>query len=366
MQAMQCVFQSMPQIKQTPIYVGHDLLYDAPVLEMLDRWTGPKVVIADTQVQGHIAQGWTAFCHRMGISLLSLTFAPGEGSKTREVKAHLEDALLEWGCGKEVLLIALGGGVTTDLVGYLAATFCRGVAWIAMPTSLMGMVDAALGGKTGVNTPHGKNLIGALYPPAQVFVDTAHLSSLPDSEWKNGLSEIIKYACVASPSLFCQLEQQQSAWEDRNLRRIQEWIEESIQIKQQVVGADFEDRGYRRILNFGHTVGHAVEHLMRYTISHGEAVALGISVEARYSHQIGLLKTEDHERIQSLLTQYDFSLALPGPFERLVQAMARDKKSLQGLPRSVLLEAIGQPAFFQGQYCAPLDPKHLEIACNFK
>ncbi len=232
-----------------------------------------------------------------------------------------------------------------DLAGFVAATYCRGVEWIAIPTTLLGMVDASIGGKVGVNTPLGKNMIGAFHPPKEVILDFNFLESLPEREWKNGVAEIIKYGLIKDPSLL-------------EAPRSHEAIKRSIAIKQEIVAADPKERGLRRILNFGHTVGHALELLSDYQLSHGEAVAMGMRVATRMSQ----LKKEEVERVEACLEREGFQ-EIPLS-EKILEVIKLDKKACNGLPRFVLLEEIGKACSFAGEYCREI--KSQELLCAFR
>ncbi len=263
-------------------------------------------------------------------------------SKTRDMKQCIEDRLLDWGFGRGDGLIALGGGVITDIAGFVAANYCRGIAHINVPTTLMGMIDAAIGGKCAVNTPHGKNLIGAFYPPKKVIIDTTFLETLPEQEWQNGYAEVIKYALISDPEIL-EIDDQLTL------------IKRCIAIKQAIVANDPKEGGYRRILNFGHTVGHAIEHLSNYRIGHGEAIAMGMVVEGALS---GIdLKTIFLERGYSLDCSFD-------P-DKLIDAMESDKKATSNTPRFVSLEKIGTPFPFSGEYCCEYSRDTIrEVLCE--
>lgn len=279
------------------------------------------------------------------------SFPAGEGSKTRETKAMLEDQLFAAGYGRDSCFVGVGGGVVTDLVGFLASTYCRGVPLILIPTTLMGMVDATIGGKTGVDTPYGKNLIGTFYPAEEVWIDVAFLETLPKKQILNGMAEIIKYGAVASKSLF---EKMQSM-------SMLDLIFESVMVKKKIVEEDpLESKGRRRILNFGHTIGHALEKLEHYQIEHGQAVAIGMLVEGYMSpggfHQ--LLKKIEEVRIPMKL-QRKYTL------QEILEAAALDKKAVNKMPRFVLLEEIGKAGAFGGEYCTTVDLKVLEKAIEW-
>ncbi len=251
--------------------------------------------------------------------------------------------------------------MVTDLVGYVASTYCRGVPWMALPTTLLGMVDAAIGGKTGVNTPHGKNLIGSFYPPVAVIADVAVLKSLPKEEWRNGIVEMIKHACIADTSFFDQLESSMESLfeEDEILLHL---IEQSCLIKKRIVEQDERESGMRELLNFGHTIGHAIEHLENYRLSHGEAVALGILVEAQLSVQIGLLASADFMRLQALLKSYELSLRTKvfNNKEKFLEQLRLDKKSKAAVPHFVLLKKIGEAHSEKVKFSFPIERELLE------
>lgn len=260
-----------------------------------------------------------------------ITFPPGEKSKTRQMKAYVEDKMLEMGLGRDITIIAVGGGVVTDLAGFVAATYCRGVSYISVPTTLLAMVDASIGGKVGVNTEHGKNLIGAFYNPEIIIVDPSVLKTLPEKEMLNGIAEIIKYGLILDPSLL-------------EMPLGENLIESCIALKQSIVEKDPFEKGLRRVLNFGHTIGHAIEAASSYTLSHGESIAIGMIVEGSFT-----LK----ESLRPLFEKKGFSLTLPKNFDEIKyeKALCLDKKALNQKPRFVLLEKKGKVMSFDGNYC---------------
>jgi 3-dehydroquinate synthase len=260
------------------------------------------------------------------------SFPPGEAYKTRTTKEALEDGLIEAGFSRDTTIIGLGGGVVTDMAGFLAATFCRGVPLILIPTTLMGMVDAAIGGKNAVNTPLGKNMIGTLYSPQHVWVDPRFLQTLPEPEMWCGRVEILKAGLIADPDLL-------------EIEDLDESIFAAIEVKRRIIARDLVEDGVRRLLNFGHTVGHALETLSNYAIPHGEAVATGIVVESRLSYQMGILDQRSLEKIEALFPPP----SVPFDPEDMMRVFSRDKKSVGGVPRFVLLKTIGVPSG-----CAPV------------
>lgn len=275
-----------------------------------------------------------------------LTFQGGERNKTRRSKERLEDALLAMGADRNSLLIALGGGVVTDLVGFTAATFMRGIPWIAVPTTLLGMVDAALGGKTAVNTPRGKNVVGAFHPPIQVRVALDTLRTLPPKQFLCGLAECLKHGLCMDASHFRWLRAQKIESLRRDPNLLHQLVAASVALKCAVVDEDPEERtGRRNILNAGHTVGHALERLSSYRMFHGEAVAAGLLWESAAAVVDGYLAEEDLADIGEALAGLGFSRAWrPYSPDAVFVAAGADKKNRAGAVAYVPVGSIGRPA----------------------
>jgi 3-dehydroquinate synthase len=271
----------------------------------------------------------------------------GERSKSLSVASRLFTRLVHYGADRHSLICALGGGVIGDLSGFVAATYMRGVPFVQIPTSLLAMVDSSVGGKTGVNHRLGKNLIGAFYPPRAVFTDTALLQSLPEREYLCGLSEIVKAGVICDAELFAFIETHVEAVRQRDAEVLSTLVERAIAVKVSVVQQDPTERGLRAILNFGHTIGHALEAVTAYErYSHGEAVAVGMALVARLSERLGYCQDEARARLHALLK----ALQLPLTYtdvqpQHLLAAMAHDKKSLNGVVRFILMEGIGAVVF---------------------
>ncbi len=329
---------------------------------------GKKIaIITDESVANLYAKNIEfALCHA-GFESFVFTFPPGEQNKTRENKAAIEDAMLQKGLGRDIAVLALGGGVVLDLAGYIAATYGRGVPLIMMPTTLLGMVDASLGGKNGVNTLYGKNLIGTVYQPRKVIIDIAFLRSLPSSEIRNGWSEMIKHALIADRAYFDFMFEHCDPLCSLETSQIVPAIHKSCEIKMQIVMQDEHDAGMRNLLNFGHTIGHALEKSSEYTLSHGEAVAIGLAVESYISMLQGKLKAEAFERLLAIISKYRMPLRLPAGITAgaIKKAMAMDKKSLCGQPRFVIIQEIGKTECFDGCYCAPVQEKVIDEAIEW-
>ena len=284
-----------------------------------------------------------------GLTCDSFVFDAGESSKTRGTKEKLEDAMIEAGLGRDSAVIALGGGVVTDLAGFLAATYHRGIPCVQVPTTLLAMVDASVGGKTGVDHPKGKNLIGAFHQPAAVFIDVDYLVSLPAREFRSGLAEIVKAGVIRDADLFRKLQADAARIAERDPESLAGIILRACEIKAEVVSSDEREADLRKILNFGHTVGHALESLSSYALTHGEAVAIGMVVEARMAVKAGLLAGGDAEAIGLLLQALGLPSSPTGPArglrpEAILETMRLDKKARGGAIEYAVPDAIGSMA----------------------
>lgn len=258
-----------------------------------------------------------------------LSVPAGEEAKTRRNWAELSDALLERGVGRDGGLVALGGGVVGDLGGFVAATYLRGIPYMQVPTTLLAMVDASVGGKTGVNTEHGKNLIGAFHPPTAVVTDPLTLRSLPEREYRSGLAEVVKHGVIADAAYFDWIEDAVERIGRREVGALTQLVHRSVEIKAAVVGEDEQESGRRAILNAGHTVAHALERESGYRIVHGEAVALGLVAECAIAERLSLAASGLRERVAGLLGQLGLPIRLPAPLPAglVVAAMSVDKKN---------------------------------------
>jgi 3-dehydroquinate synthase len=280
-----------------------------------------------------------------GLEVATLLFGGGEERKTRTQKRRLEDEMLRQGLGRDSVVIALGGGVTCDVAGFLAATYERGVPWVALPTTLLAMVDASVGGKVAVNTAHGKNLIGAFHQPSRVHCDTGFLQTLPDRELRSGLAEVAKAAFLEGEVRTARLRELARPVQDRDGSALAETIEAAVRLKARVVEQDEEDRDYRHVLNFGHTLGHAIEAAADYTLRHGEAVAIGMVLETQLAEQAGIAQKGLAREVGRLLQKLGLPTLLPGDLDpgAVHARLHADKKVREGRVRFALLERFGRP-----------------------
>jgi len=274
----------------------------------------------------------------------TLAFEAGERSKTREEWGRLTDGLLQGGFGRDSGIVALGGGVAGDLAGFVAATYLRGLPYLNVPTTLLAMVDASVGGKTGVDTPEGKNLVGAFWPPVGVVADPRVLGSLPEEHYRGGLAEAVKHGLIADADYFGWIEREADAIGRREESAVTRLIRRSVEIKAAVVADDEREAGRRAILNAGHTVAHALERVTGYGIPHGDAVALGLVAECDLAERLGGAATGLRTRVAGLLTRLGLPVRTVVPREgvgSLAEAMTRDKKNRESRIHFALPRAIG-------------------------
>jgi 3-dehydroquinate synthase len=288
---------------------------------------------------------------------------PGERSKSFANLIRLHERMSKLGMDRDSCVLALGGGTVGDLAGLAAATYKRGVSLVQTPTTLLAMVDSSLGGKTAVNTSSGKNLFGAFYQPKAVYADTAFLKTLPQIEYRNGLAELIKIAAVRDRSFFSFLESRLDDILRQDPAALISAVRRGCALKADVVARDEKDAGMRLILNFGHTVGHAIEKESSYRIAHGSAVAMGSVVEAALAKRQGWLTDGDFSRLKDLLIRAGLPARAPAlRFSRLWRSAVEDKKVSQGEVRVVLLKGIGRHLSRGGDFAMPVKRSELREA----
>ena len=305
-------------------------------------------VVSDSNVAKLYAAALTAKLRELGCRVAApIVFPAGEQSKTRRVKSRVEDRMFRAGLGRDTVVVALGGGVVGDLAGFVAATYARGVKLVQIPTSLLAMVYSSIGGKTGLDVPWGKNLIGAFHQPAIVLIDPRLLGTLDPIQFRAGMAEVVKHAVIRDRRLFDFLETNLAGITHGEEGLLAELIQRNCRIKAAVVEEDERESNLRQILNFGHTVGHAVETSCGYRLLHGEAVAAGMSVEADIASRMGLLSEGAARRVSDLLQRLELPVDLAGlktSAEKLIELTALDKKARQGRPKYALPSAIGEMA----------------------
>lgn len=350
------------RIPPTPVFyeieMWHDLIKQGKIISDSLRTLGNHfAIVTDTNIEPLYGKFLLDTLVKNGLKAYLFSIPAGESFKTRQTKESLEDQLLTKSLGRDTCIIALGGGVVTDIAGFLASSYCRGVPLVMIPTTLLGMVDACIGGKNGVNTSFGKNLIGSIYQPRKVLIDPSLLTSLPKNELRNGVVEMIKHGLIADLSYFEFLENHSAEILALDPLYLERAIRDSCQIKIQIVEKDERENGLRRLLNYGHTIGHALENLSQYRLSHGEAVAIGMLVESHMAVQMGILAPHVLERTQKILQSYQLPLKLPEPIshEELLKQMIHDKKAFKSVPRFTLIRDIGFPHICNGHFCTSID-----------
>jgi 3-dehydroquinate synthase len=313
-------------------------------------------IVTDSNVDRLYGRRCLTQLRRTGLDARLLIVPAGERSKTREMKARLEDRMLSLEGGRDSAVIALGGGMVSDLAGFTAATYHRGIPFVPVPTTLLAMADAALGGKTAVDHPRGKNLIGAFHQPRAVFADVGTLATLPEREFRSGLAEVVKTAVVGDRALFLRMEQSPAAIRMRHPASLLDLVTACCRVKARIVEVDERETNLRAVLNFGHTLGHAIEHLSGYRLPHGQAIAIGMVLEARAAGAARILGRGEADRIEALLEKLGLPTRLPKGVSpaRLLAAARGDKKVRKGELRYALPRRIGAMARRRGRYAFPL------------
>jgi 3-dehydroquinate synthase len=265
----------------------------------------------------------------------------GEAAKTRESWATVTDAMLACGFGRDTTIVAVGGGVVGDLAGFVAATYMRGIPFVQVPTTLLAMIDASIGGKTGVDTPAGKNLVGAFHQPSLVIADPRTLATLPANHFRAGLAEALKHGVIASAAYFARIaEAHDGTARDENA--LAELVAESVRIKASVVARDEREAGVRKVLNFGHTLGHAIESVSNYALLHGEAIAIGMVLESALAERIGIAEHGLTDAIRGALNKIGLPTTLPAlDHASVLDATRNDKKARAGHVEYALPARIG-------------------------
>lgn len=332
-------------MKKLTVKVGnhYDILIEKGLLKKAGELTKSVIdakkitLISDTnvfQIYGDVVK---TSLEEQGFEVFTYIFEAGESSKITDVVIDIVEFMADKGLNRQDGVVALGGGVCGDMAGFAAAIYLRGIKFVQIPTSLLSQVDSSVGGKTGVDLPQGKNLCGAFHQPSVVIIDPEVLDTLSTHFFNDGMGEVIKYGCIKSEALFNRLEKENAK------DFIEDLIFECVDIKRQIVENDEKEMGERALLNFGHTCGHAIEKLWNFkTISHGEAVGIGMVMMTRVSEKAGLTEKGTADRILSLLEKYDMKTSDSHSVEDIVSAMSADKKRTGAGIKLVMVEKIGK------------------------
>ncbi|MFJ9639509.1 3-dehydroquinate synthase [Streptomyces sp. NPDC101178] len=342
------------------VLVGHQLLGELPQL-IGDR--AKRVAVLHPEALAETGEAVRQDLADQGYEAIAIQLPNAEEAKTVEVAAYCWKALGQTGFTRTDVIVGIGGGATTDVAGFVAASWLRGVRWIAVPTTVLGMVDAAVGGKTGINTAEGKNLVGAFHPPAGVLCDLAALESLPVNDYVSGMAEIIKAGFIADPVILDLIEADPEAARTPAGPHTAELIERSIRVKAEVVSSDLKESGLREILNYGHTLGHAIEKNERYKWRHGAAVSIGMVFAAELGRLAGRLDDATADRHRTVLESVGLPLTYRGDqWPKLLENMKVDKKSRGDLLRFIVLDALGKPTVLEGPDPAVLLAAYGEVS----
>ncbi|MFD3678861.1 3-dehydroquinate synthase [Streptomyces sp. NPDC058613] len=354
------------QVGASAGHAAYDVLVGRQLLGELGSLIGTKarrVAVIHPEALASTGEALRDDLADQGFEAVAIQVPNAEEAKTIEVAAYCWKALGQSGFTRTDVIVGVGGGATTDLAGFVAATWLRGVRWVAVPTTVLAMVDAAVGGKTGINTAEGKNLVGAFHPPAGVLCDLAALDSLPVNDYVSGLAEIIKAGFISDPVILDLIEGDPEAARTPAGPHTAELIVRSIQVKADVVSSDLKESGLREILNYGHTLAHAIEKNERYKWRHGAAVSVGMVFAAELGRLAGRLDDATADRHKSVLAAVGLPLTYRGDqWPKLLETMKLDKKSRGDLLRFIVLDGLAKPTVLEGPDPAVLVAAYGEVA----
>ena len=347
---------------------SYDIVIEEGILEQIpaklkEADLGHKyAIITDSTVEPLYAENLSRAVTGIGLENKVITIPAGEQSKTREVKTWIEDRMLEDKFARDSAVIALGGGVVGDIAGYVAASYTRGLPYVQIPTTLVACVDSSIGGKTAVDTDYGKNLIGAFHQPWAVFIDVNTLLTLKEQEIREGLAEVIKYGVIKDAELFSFLEDNMDLVFSYDKKALSYIIRTGCEIKGYVVENDERESNLRKILNFGHTIGHAVENLSDYKISHGEAISIGMVAEGKLAVEMGIWSGNELDKMTALIQKAGLPTEVPESMSvnQIIDTMKLDKKARGGNIEMVLPKSIGEMATVDGGYGIKIDETLVE------
>ncbi|HYW30381.1 MAG TPA: 3-dehydroquinate synthase [Gemmatimonas sp.] len=349
-----------------PVYVGTGLL--SIVAEIVGKNAPAHRVAVITDQTVSALHGATVTDSFASENVRLFDVPPGEAHKTRQQWAGLTDALFAWGAGRDTTVVALGGGVVGDLAGFVAATFMRGVPVVQVPTTLLAMVDAAVGGKTGVDTSYGKNLVGAFHDPSAVVMAIESLATLPPEVFRSGLAEMIKHGVIADEGYFQAMRGAMAGIgaAGANWPGLTALVADSVRIKASVVAQDRLEGGLRQTLNFGHTIAHAVEQLMDYTMLHGDAVGIGMVAEARIAEELHIAERGLSDSIVEALRLAGLPTDIPPQLQvtDILAATRGDKKNRGGATRYALPSSLGQMSRGDGSWSVPVEDAAVAAALS--
>ena len=340
-----------------PVLVGRGLIGSlAPLLEE-HAPAHRYALVSDSNVGEIYGESTILQLKDAGLSAELFTFEAGERNKSRATWSELTDGLLRAGFGRDSCLIAMGGGVTGDLGGFVAATYMRGIPVVQVPTSLVAMIDASIGGKTGVDVEAGKNLVGAFHPPNLVLADPDVVATLPRAERAQGMIEAVKHGAIMDEVYFTELDQEMPAILDGEAASLERAVARSVELKSAVVSEDEREAGRREILNFGHTLGHAIEAACSFRVPHGTAVACGMILEARLGASLGVTGPDVVERLVQAVGRVGLPSSIPDSAapDDIMTYLASDKKVRHGQTRYVLLSEIGAVHPADGSWSHPIE-----------
>ncbi|HOD36532.1 MAG TPA: 3-dehydroquinate synthase [Syntrophales bacterium] len=327
------------------IHIGRSILDRLALLLSKNGWGSRYFIVTDSRVARMHGDRVTGVLGGMGLKVEKIEFPAGETSKNIHTCIGLVEELVERGADRTSALIALGGGVVGDMTGLVASIFMRGIPYVQVPTTLLAQVDSGIGGKTGVDIPSAKNLLGTFHQPRAVFIDLDFLETLPPRDFTNGLAEIVKYGIIEDPGLLEDLRSGIEALRERDMKFLERIVSRSCRIKKGIVEIDETEKGLRRILNFGHTVGHAVEAESAFAVSHGEAVAMGMAAATILSEQLKYLSAEDRKDVLSVIRHVGLPDRIPAILDTggILSRLKRDKKKEGENIHFVLLKKPGMP-----------------------
>lgn len=331
--------------KSYDICIGYDVIDRIGLIIAKNHKATHYVIITDSNVSRLYGGTILGMFQNLALRAVLIEFPAGEASKNINTVLNVVGQMLKLGVDRNAVLVALGGGVVGDIVGFVASVYMRSVPYVQIPTTLMAQVDSSIGGKTAVDLPDGKNLLGTFYQPKAVFVDLKYLETLPEGEFINGLAEIVKYGVIDDLEFFHALEENVDAIKGHDKNILLGIVEHSCRVKKGIVEIDEKDKGIRQILNFGHTIGHAVEAASGYTIPHGKAISMGMIAASQISGKSYELSLEDRVRIKQLIDAFSLPCYLPSSIKTddIIAGLKMDKKKEGKKVNFVLLRKIGMP-----------------------